>query len=199
MTDPFPGEPMSEHPAAELIAAYLSGTLSPPEEAALETHMAGCRPCRHEVTSARRIIRSRTSRRRWLVAATGAAAVLLLAVLIRGPQVTRPAEEPLRAGGGVEENAAPGLAAFAPADGDTVSREGLHFVWAGHEGRPLYHVTVTDPSGRALWLRETSDTALVLPPEIALDPGRTYYWYVDALDAGGGSLTTGTHRFIVAP
>ena len=83
MTDPFTGEPMSQHPAIELLAAYLSGTLSPPEQATIETHMAACRPCRQEVTSARRLVRSRTSRIRWLVVAPAAAAAVL--ALMLGP------------------------------------------------------------------------------------------------------------------
>ena len=63
----------------------------------------------------------------------------------------------------------------------------------------LYHLTLTDPAGHALWLHETSDTAVAPPPNVSLTPGRTYYWYVDALDAGGSSLTTGTRRFMLGP
>jgi hypothetical protein len=45
-----------------------------------------------------------------------------------------------------------------------------------------------------VWLHETVDTAVSLPPDVALEPGGSYYWYVDALDSDGVSLTTGTRR-----
>ncbi len=197
MTDPFTREPMSQHPAIELLAAYLSGTLSPPEQATIETHMAACRPCRQEVTSARRLIRSRTSRTRWLVVApAAAAAVLALVLLSRGPRAPRSADEPVRAR---DVAGATGLTAFAPADHDTVDGHGLVFIWASQAGRPLYRLTLTDGSGHAVWLRDTSDTAVVLPAEVTLDPRRTYFWFVDALNAEGNSLTTGTRRFTVSP
>jgi Putative zinc-finger len=199
MADLYSGESMPEHPPAESIAAYLSDTLSPQQVAALEVHLAGCRPCRLEVSSARRIIRSRAARNVWLLTATAtaAAAAVLVAVLTRSPQVPSAPPDSLRTRGNVVEDIAPSLAALAPADGATVTRDALRFVWAGHDGRPLYHLTLTDPSGRAVWVRETSDTALKPEPEIGLDPGRSYYWYVDALDAGGTSLTTGPHRFTI--
>jgi Putative zinc-finger len=197
MTEPFPGESMSPHPTAELIAAYLSGALGRPGVAAFESHLAACRPCRLEVTSARRLLRSDTSRRRWFLA-TAAAAAVVLGLLTRG-SLAPPAPDPLRAGGGESADATPVLAAFAPVDGATIPRKHVRFIWAARAGRPLYHLTLTDPTGRALWLHETSDTTVVLPPEISLIPGRAYYWYVDALDAGGSSLTTGTRRFTLGP
>jgi len=197
MTEPFPGESMSPHPTAELIAAYLSGTLAGPAVAEFESHLAACRPCRLEVTSARRLLRSDTSRRRWLLA-TAAAAAIALALLTRG-SLAPTAQDPLRAGGGEGSDAAPELAAFVPVDGGTIPRNDVRFVWAARAGRPLYQLTLTDPTGRALWLHETSDTAVALPPKTSLIPGRIYYWYVDVLDAGGSSLTTGTRRFTVGP
>jgi Putative zinc-finger len=200
VTDPFSGEPMSPHPATESIAAYLSGTLSPPEQTTLETHLARCRPCRQEVTSARRLIGARSPRSRWLwVAPAAAAAVLAVVLLGRGPRATGPVNEPVRSG----EEAGPEdglrLRALAPADRDTVSVRGLVFTWAGQAGRPLYRLTLIDGSGHAVWFQDTSDTTLALPAKVSLDRGKTYFWYVDALDAEGRSLTTGTLRFTSSP
>jgi putative zinc finger protein len=197
MTDPSPDEPMPEHPPAELMAAYLSGALSPQETVAFEAHVAGCRTCRTEVTTARRILRSTPSGGRWLPL-TAAAAILFIALLVNS-YGRRGAPDRLRTGGDGEADTVPRLPVIAPADGDTVSPDRLRLVWGGHTGGPLFHVTVTDASGRAVWLRETPDTAVTLPADIELSSGRTYYWYVDALDATGSSLTTGTHRFFVVP
>ena len=91
------------------------------------------------------------------------------------------------------------LRALAPADRDTVAPGGLVFVWARQAGRPLYRLTLTDGSGRAVWLRDTSDTSLSLPADVLLESHKTYFWYVDALDDAGRSLTTGTRRFTSAP
>jgi anti-sigma factor RsiW len=192
---------MSPHPATEQMAAYLSGTLSPPEQAAFETHLATCRPCRQEMTSAQRLITSAPSRRRWLlvVAPAAAAAALALVLLYRGPRAAGPADELVREGRDAAAEGAAALVAFAPADRDTVDGRGLVFIWASPGDRPLYRITVTDGSGRAVWLRSTSDTAAALPADVPLAPGHTYFWYVDALDAGGTSLTTGTHSFTVSP
>jgi hypothetical protein len=200
VTDPFSGEPMSQHPATEAIAAYLSGTLSPQEQTALETHLARCRPCRREVTTAEHLIRSHPPRTRWLwVAPAAAAAVLAVVLLGRWPRVPDSVNEPVRSGVEAGPEDVLKLRALAPADRDTVSVRGLVFTWAGQAGRPLYRLTLTDGSGHAVWLRDTSDTTLALPAEVSLDRGRTYYWYVDALDAEGRSLTTGTLRFTSSP
>jgi len=196
VTNPLNGESMAAHPAAELIAAYLSGTLSPPEVAAVEGHVAGCRACRQEVTSARRLIRSRPRPNRWWLAlpAAAAAAVIIMVGRASGP---RAAPDAIRADGGGP--AAAGLTALAPADRQAVPLRRLVFVWASHAGRPVYHLTLMDGAGRAVWLGETPDTTLALPAGVSLDAGQAYYWYVDALDVDGGSLTTGTHRFTAAP
>ena len=131
-----------------------------------------------------------------LVAPVASAAMLAIVLLARGPRTPSLTDEPVRAGLDTE---ALGLTALAPADRDTVDGHGLSFVWGSQVDRPLYRLTVTDGSGGAVWLGDTSDTTLVLPADVMLEPGRTYFWYVDALDAQGGSLTTSTHRFIAAP
>ena len=200
MADPFPDDPMSPHLSTEALAAYLSGTLSPTEQATLESHLAGCHSCRQEVISARRLIGSRPAPSRWVwVAPAAAAAVLAVVVLGRWPRASGSANEPVRS----EEESGPAevlkLRALAPADRDTVPARGLVFVWAGQAGRPLYRLTLTDGSGHAVWLRDTSDTTLALPADVSLDGHKTYFWYVDALDAEGRSLTTGTLRFTSAP
>jgi hypothetical protein len=197
VTDPFAGEPMSDHPATELIAAYLSGTLPPTDQAMLDAHLAECRDCRHEMTSARRLLRSHASRNPWSVAVPiASAAILALVLLHRGPRQPGDSGEPLRTGG---EGTAVNLAALAPADRDTVDGHAISFMWGSQVDKPLYRLTVTDGSGHAVWLGDTSDTVLALPAEVTLEPRRTYFWFVDALDARGGTLTTGTHRFTVAP
>jgi putative zinc finger protein len=197
VTDLFLGEPMSEHPAVEVVAAYLSGTLASADAAAFEAHLASCRPCRQEMLSAGRLIASHRPRSRGLlVTSLTAAAVLAVVLVARG---SRSAEEPVRGENRVGTERTPGLRALAPADRDTVEGRGLAFTWSSQSGRPLYRLTLTDASGHALWLRDTPDTTLALPLDVALPGGGTYFWYVDALDADGRSVTTGTRRFTIPP
>ena len=59
-------------------------------------------------------------------------------------------------------------------------------------------VTVADAGGDPVWRTETRDTAVVLPPDVSLEPGARYVWFVDALLPDGGSATSGVHRFEIA-
>jgi len=201
VTSLFYGESMTEHPEAEVIAAYLSDGLPAPDRARLEAHLAECRPCRQEVTSARRLLETGSPRSRWpMVVPAAAAAVLLLALLGRGLVSPLPEEDTVRAGGEAEgADGVPSIQVVNPADGDTVARDGILFAWAGQAGRPLYRLTLTDAGGRAVWMGDTSDTTLTLPATVTLAPGRTYFWYVDALDSAGRTLTTGTRTFSTQP
>jgi hypothetical protein len=201
VTDLHSGEPLSEHPTAEDVAAYLSAALPPGDRAALEEHLAECRECRQQVTSARRLLRQHRAPKRaaWLIPAA-AAAVLVLAMLFRAPGGFRPGPEPIRSGQGTEgTEAASRIAVLAPADGDTVGLGAVVFVWRGQPGKPRYQFTLTDGSGRAVWTGATTDTTLTLPPAVSLDRGRTYFWTVDALSVDGRSLTTRNHRFSTRP
>jgi hypothetical protein len=92
----------------------------------------------------------------------------------------------------------PALRALEPADRATVPRGHVVFVWTDQAPATIYRLTVTSEAGEAVWLRETSDSSLTLPPGVSLQPGHTYFWYVDALDTAGQSITSGTHRFTVA-
>jgi len=91
------------------------------------------------------------------------------------------------------------ISALTPADGDTISAAGARFSWRGPRPELLYHLTLTDPGGRAVWATETRDTTAVLPPNVRLEPGARYFWFVDALGTDAASWTTGTRVFVVAP
>ncbi len=198
MTDSLAGDSMSPHPSAELIASYLSGTLAGRQRAGLESHLAECRGCRQELLSSQRLLRShvRTSRQR-VISLVGAAAVVAI-LLARLASVPRVPDESVR---GIEDSptlSSPALRALEPADRSTVPRRHVVFVWSGQAPATIYRLTVTSEAGEAVWLRETSDSSLTLPAGVSLQPGRTYFWYVDALDTAGQSITSGTHRFTVA-
>jgi putative zinc finger protein len=193
---------MIEHPAAEVMAAYLNDALPAPDRVTLEAHLAECRPCRQEVTSARRLLERRSLRSTWsFTVPAAAAAILALALLGRG-FLAPPVEEEVVRGSGQARDAevVPSIRVLSPTDENIIAGHPILFAWLGQTGgRPLYRLTVTDGSGQPLWVRDTTDTTLTLPASVSLAPGRTYFWYVDALDSAGRSLTTGTRRFSIAP
>ena len=194
VTDPPEDEQLADHPSSELIADYLNGKLLPAGLAAFESHMAECRDCRQQVTSARLLLATyRTRRRNWKIPAAAAAALAWL-VLARP---TEPEREIVRAGAesARSESATAALRIVAPTDGDTLDTNGLVFVWHNQPGQPLFRLSLSDASGRELWAKDTRDTTLVLPANVILAPGRTYFWNVDALGADGRSHAARTQRF----
>ena len=192
---------MTEHPVTEDFAAYLSDALPPSERARLEAHLASCRQCRHEVSSARRLLKARSQWTRWpVLVPAAAAAVLALAILGQGALNRTVDQELVRAGGEITEaEAVPSIQVVSPAENAAVATRPITFVWAGHTGRPLYRLTLMDGRGGALYTGDTTDTTVVLPDSVPLVSGRAYFWYVDALDSAGRSMTTGTRRFSLAP
>ena len=196
MTDSFNGEIVGEHPSSEELAAYLSSALTADERAKLEAHLAACRQCRREVTSARRLLRSHRSSTalRWAVPA--AAAAVLAVVLLSPPRSARMETSSTRATEDAAVSATmPKIRIVSPASGDTVNGGQVVFVWQRAGSEPLYRLTLTDASGRTVWTRDTSDTTLTLPASISLGKRQNYFWLVDALAADGTAITTGTHRF----
>ena len=201
MTDFHSGEPVTEHPAAEDIAAYLSGQLSPEANSALEVHLADCRECRQLVTSSRRLLRTHRTPGRllWLVP-PAAAAVLAIVLLARLPGSDPSGEELLRSDSGAAGSESTiVIPIVSPAEGSVVRVDSMVFVWRAQTGSPLYRLSLTDAAGREVWSGEATDTTLALPAPVQLQPGRTYFWTVDALTSDGLSLTTRSKRFSIAP
>jgi hypothetical protein len=187
-----------EHPSAEDLAAYLSGSLRGFERRDLESHLSVCWLCRQEVIGGQRLLRSRPRGRLWLTVPVAAAAITALLLLRPGPP-GRTGDEPLRAGGHIGQESGTRLVVVSPAEGDTVDTGDLSFTWRAHRGEPLYRLTIADRTGRTLWTGDTADTTLAPPASMQLDHGSRYLWYVDALDVEGRSATTGTRSFYAAP
>jgi putative zinc finger protein len=190
--------PADGHPSSEEIAAYLSDALAPSERAALEAHLARCRACRRQVTSAQALLRARPRSLRWigLALAAALAVVLLRPWSFRDTGAGEPNIERARPAAPAGGQA---ISALTPADGDTIAAAGARFAWRSPRPDLLYHISLTDPDGRALWTTETRDTTVVLPPNVRLEPGARYFWYVDALGTDAASWTTGTRVFVTAP
>jgi len=95
----------------------------------------------------------------------------------------------------VTENLAT-IEAVSPADGAVIVPE-VRLVWRGR-GADSYRIVVLSVEGRPLWTLDTPDTSVLLPPDIKLSPGTTYFWRVDALTEGV-TASTGPRQFQVQP
>lgn len=188
-------EPIAtRHPDSEEIAAYISGGLSAGQRETVEAHLAECRECRAEVTTARRLLRSPVRTRGFLVASLAAAAVLVVAVFM-----PRSHSEPTDLERDADPGAGPAIVVVSPAAGHPVRRAGLSFTWRSQSGDPRFRFTIADARGEKLWSQDTGDTTIALPDSLQLVPGATYFWYVDALDTAGLAVSTGPRALRVAP
>lgn len=177
------------------VAAYLDRLLGAREREQVESHLSGCPSCRGEVVEVARVRRP-GPRRRWYVAAAAAAAIAVLGIALGRSGPNEPANTVTRG------RPSEGIAQFAivsPAYGATVPAVAAEFVWRSVATEATYRLTVTDASGGPVWTGATGDTALAVPDSVQLQPGETYFWYIDALLPDGRSASTGVKEFRTAP
>ncbi len=187
------------HLSAEDVAAYLNGAISSEERSAIEVHLATCGRCCDEIVAHTHASeKAGPAWRRPTIAALAAAAAVA-GVLLIGPgqrllisdrePVFRDAQTP------VEAVLRPSIVALAPVNQAAVQRDSVRFAWRPIAPDAFYSLTLTDREGNLAWRASTRDTLLPLSPEVTLQHGVTYYWYVDALLPSGESPSTGVHRF----
>ena len=186
---------MREHPSSEEVAAYLSNGLAPDARLVLEAHLAECRRCRTEITSARRLLASERSRKwQWMVPSAVAAAA---AVVFVATSSWHARDELTRAPNRTSSGSAVNLAIVSPADQAVVTGIPM-FTWRAGGADALYRFSITDPGGASIWLADTRDTTISLPRDVSLDANREYLWNVDAIDTEGATVASGAHRFRVS-
>lgn len=187
---------MGNHPSSEDVAAYLSDGLSSEARLAFEAHIAECRTCRNEISSARRLMASGRSRKwPWIVPSSVAAVAAIAFFSISTPW--RVEEEPTRAPDRASSGRAVKLGIVSPSEQATVTGVPV-FTWRTNGPDALYRFSITDAAGAPIWSVETRDTTVSLPAHVALEPEREYLWNVDAVDTEGGTVTSGTQRFRVS-
>jgi len=189
-------ELIAEHPDDILTAAYLDGSLAPPERDRYESHLAHCERCRDGVVLLRSveggnldvpaelIRRARSSRSRTRIPRSGwllgmAASLALVAAVTAGV---------LRLGSGAREAGSPvrgGAADFTglSPSGGTISSSGLRFKWSRVEGADRYELSLFDATGRKIGHVSAEGEAVSAPwPLDAPAPARgVYVWKIRAM------------------
>ena len=207
------------HLTASELAGYVDHALDADAHRAAEEHLEQCAQCRHEAMAIMTVadsyeanapvveVRAHTaaaaparSRAGWRQVAIGSgvlAAGLVLSLVARRPDG---GDEPIAAVRAPYTSARAGetvVAAAAPADGATIPARGAVFSWY-RATTDTYRFTLATQSGEPVWSRETSDTSVALPAAVSLEPGRTYFWHVDAI-ADGIVAASAARQFMVAP
>jgi anti-sigma factor RsiW len=179
------------HLSPESLAGYLDDDLPSEAKGQIELHLASCAECREELAGVRRL--QRGHRRRWfpVLVPVAAAAVLLLIALPR--QATTPSN--IRA----IPNAEPPLEIISPAPSATIAPGRITFTWRSAGSGADYTITLQEAAGRVVWTSTADDTTAVLPDSVALRPGLTWFWVVDALLPDGRSRSTGLKRLRTRP
>jgi len=187
----------SEHPSAEILAAFLDQTLPEGERDWVAGHLDACDACRQELSLAASVLaEGRASKGKWLwlapLAIAAAIVTLLLLPLDRimgpdGPAALQRAER---------SEGTPVFAIVAPQQEQSLRPAEVHFEWRAVEPGAHYELTLMDHQGDIVWSTGTSDTLLALSEEMILAEG-LYYWVVDALLEGAREATTDVHQFTI--
>jgi hypothetical protein len=211
------GQPM--HPTDNVLAAYLDGRLVGDERPEVEAHLEQCAECRRAIADTAVVLdasdagrgqrppgalRSAT-RRNWrrsrITWAIGGAAV---AASIAGITILRPTtrvpvdlESPTRRVAPSNERIRD-LIAIAPASDAVNVDPRTTFIWRTVDGADRYSFRLLGEDGATIWSRDVADTTVVIPADVVLERGRSYFWRVDAMSAGI-LASTPARRFTAAP
>jgi len=184
------------------LAAFVDGGLDPEARRRVEAHLLACDDCRGLVAAVGRLGSPpvRSARRRLMLVAGLAAAAAVVLTLVSDPRTidTSPRTRDVEAVGPAGIRFAP----EAPADGALVRADTVVFRWSKAGEEATYQLTLSSEAGAIVWTERTTATSLGLPSQVArgLEPGRLYYWSVDAVLPDLRSATTGPRRLIpVAP
>ena len=192
------------HLPPEMVAAYVDDTLSDAERRHADVHLTACTECRAELREVRRLVLG--GRRRFgprlvggtaLAAAAVAALVLLPRAEVGGP-TTAPtgATSPFRSDGGGGAT----LVEIEPLEPE-IEESGevatMSLLWRPVTAGSTYRVSLTDAGGATIWSGETTDSVVAVPNDVGLDPGGTYYWFVDATLPDGEAASTGVQTVVI--
>ncbi|HEV7594053.1 MAG TPA: zf-HC2 domain-containing protein [Gemmatimonadaceae bacterium] len=181
----------TEHISDAELAAYLDRNVASADRERIESHLADCDECRRHLIEARKVLGGIGRTRGLRIAATLAAAAVVLVFVRFEVWPTRESAESLFRGPTISA----GITAHGPS-GD-VSGKGLAFVWSPVSKAASYRITVSRADATPLWSQSTTDTIVTLPPSVVLQHGQAHLWVTDALLLDGTTRSTGLREFRV--
>ena len=168
-------------PSDDMIAALADGSLAPDTRASVLPHVASCSRCRSAVASIARALAdpavarelSAPSPRRWYRIAVPLTAAAVLLLLLVSPADDRSS---------THRGSPPPPPATTPVPRSPVGTvAGVDELrWSAVAGADRYRLTLFDATGKVMYAAEVSDTLVAVPDSVALVPGATYLWKVDA-------------------
>jgi hypothetical protein len=177
------------HLSVEDTAAFLDGRHPREVQARIEAHLATCRECRDDLGGTARLLPEVTRRRPLYRVAAGLAAAALLLIVVRTTTHRGIVPDQERAGPDLVETLI-----LSPADDALVPADHVVLTWSAAPQQSAYRVTLTDSLGSTVWSAGSRDTSLAVSNAVTLTPGRTYYWYAEALLPDGRRRASGVHR-----
>ena len=181
-------------PAPEALLALAERRGPKAERVGRLNHVMACSACREELDLLRAIVAARPRPRVGLAPMAVAAG---LALIIGAGAIWQAARD-RQASPDVMRGAVESLTAVAPA-ADWPAERPIIFTWRSAEGAIAYRLELVDGVGDSVWEGTVGDTVLALPAGIALQPGQTYSWWVEARLADGTSRTSTVISFTIAP
>jgi hypothetical protein len=184
------------------LAGFVDNRLNPAARRLAVAHLDSCAECRAELIATAELVSRHhspavTRSTRWAVAAGLAMAAGLAGIfLYRGPLGLDAPATTVRTPVVSSADAQPRISTVNPRDGATLQTAEHRFTWHAYEA-DNYRFLLLGEDGTPLWTADTHDTSIVLPAEVPLTGGRTYFWRVDA-HADGITASTGTMRLQVA-
>jgi hypothetical protein len=175
-----------------VVANFVEGHLDAAARGPVVAHLLTCARCRALVKATAGASETaetaagdiRWPRRWWVPLGIAAAALLVVLVPRRGEDGLR--EPPLTS------TLAPAL--IAPrASVASVDR----LIWSNVPHAERYRLRLYDDQGTVLWQLETTDTAAAFPDSVALAPGVSYFWRVEAVTEWRRSVASDLVEFRV--
>lgn len=198
---PLNGDGSPDHLTDAQLAGYLDRSFGGAEGQAIEAHLEACADCRLELIETTRTMDAwqematrdqpvRTRSRRFAFAGASMLMAASLAALLLIRPDTRPATEIPHIERATNPPYSEGLVAILAVEPpeEVSALHQIVFTWQSVSAS-RYRLTLSDAAGSPIWVHDTADTTAVLPADIRLEPGRTFFWNVDGVTDGVTSTT----------
>ncbi len=86
-----------------------------------------------------------------------------------------------------------------PSEGAMVKQPRPMLSWSAMKNSVGYKITLYRRNGTALWEGTSNDSSFLLPPEVVLQPGKTYLWRVESFFPDRSNYESKLNAFVYSP